>query len=288
MQLRFTNRILNLFQCEHICPQRYGSHHAAFRHSEPTACCRCLRSWRWLFQDKHFKFVEKLRQNEYYTWQSDAGSVLRVQNCHVVPCFSNQSAVFVVASNHHQVSFERFHFSTDHGRGSFVRQKGRFAFCRQSHRCVFHHWGRASCSGAVPPPRCWRETCRRQSVGHTGVRTNPILAQQTIHSLRMYTLEEMLMPDEILLGNFNSIFLRSHVFLNPQNHFPIIGLAGVTQQCFSVVSSLLLQTLFAGMSLSFDGFNDYLRIAHEELVFPSQVRRVLAPVHARASISETF
>lgn len=96
------------------------------------------------------------------------------------------------------------------------------------------------------------------------------------------------MPDEILLGNFNSIFLRSHVFLNPQNHFPIIGLAGVTQQCFSVVSSLLLQILFAGMSLSFDGFNDYLRIAHEELVFPSQVRRVLAPVHARASISETF
>ena len=25
------------------------------------------------------------------------------------------------------------------------------------------------------------------------------------------------------------------------------------------------------MALSFDGFNDYLRIAHEELVFPSQV-----------------
>jgi hypothetical protein len=271
MQLQCTNRIFNLFQREHICPQRYGSHHAASRHSEPTACCRYLRSRRRLFQDKHFKFVKKPRQNEHRIWQFDAGPVLRVQNCHVVPCFSNQSAVFVVASNHYQISFERFHFSTNYGRGSFVRQKGPFAFCHQSRRCVFHHWSRARCSGAVPPARCWRETCRRQSVGHTGVRTNPILAQQTIHSLRMYTLEEMLMPDEILLGNFNSIFLRSHVFLNPLNHYPIIGLAGATQQYFDIVSSLLLETLFAGMSLSFDGFNDYLRIAHDELVFPSQV-----------------
>ena len=271
MQLQFTNRILNLFQCEHICPQRHGSHHAAFRHSEPTACCRCLCSRCWLFQDKHCKFVEKLRQNEHRTWQSDAGSVLRVQSSHIVPGFSNQSAVFGVTSNHNKISFERFHFSTNHGRGSFVRQKGPFAFCHKSRHCVFHHWSRVSYSGAVPPPRCWRETCRRQSVGHTGVRTKPIFAQQTIHSLRMYTLEEMLMPDEILLGNFNSIFPRSHVFLNPQNHYPIIGLAGSTKQRFDIVSSLLLETCFAGMSLSFDGFNDYLRIAHEELVFPSQV-----------------
>ena len=27
----------------------------------------------------------------------------------------------------------------------------------------------------------------------------------------------------------------------------------------------------AGMALLFDGFNDYLRIAHEEIAFPSQV-----------------
>jgi hypothetical protein len=42
----------------------------------------------------------------------------------------------------------------------------------------------------------------------------------------MYNLEEMLMPDEIPLGNFNSISPQSHIFLNPQNHYPIIGLAG--------------------------------------------------------------
>ena len=44
--------------------------------------------------------------------------------------------------------------------------------------------------------------------------------------LCMYNLEEMLMPDEIPLGNFNSVSPQSHIFLNPQNHFPIIGLAG--------------------------------------------------------------
>ena len=30
-------------------------------------------------------------------------------------------------------------------------------------------------------------------------------------------------------------------------------------------------TLDTGMALSFDGYNGYLRIAHDELVFPSQV-----------------
>jgi hypothetical protein len=44
--------------------------------------------------------------------------------------------------------------------------------------------------------------------------------------LCMYNLEEMLMPDEIPFGNFNSILPQSHIFLNPQNHYPIIGLAG--------------------------------------------------------------
>jgi hypothetical protein len=42
----------------------------------------------------------------------------------------------------------------------------------------------------------------------------------------MFNLEEMLMPDEVLLGNFNALASLCHVFLNPQNHFPIIGLAG--------------------------------------------------------------
>jgi hypothetical protein len=42
----------------------------------------------------------------------------------------------------------------------------------------------------------------------------------------MYTLEEMLMPDEIPFGNINTIPPRSFVFLTPQNHYPIIGLAG--------------------------------------------------------------
>jgi hypothetical protein len=44
----------------------------------------------------------------------------------------------------------------------------------------------------------------------------------------MYTLEEMLMPDEVLFGNFNNNPALSYVFLNPKNHFPIIGLAGST------------------------------------------------------------
>jgi hypothetical protein len=42
----------------------------------------------------------------------------------------------------------------------------------------------------------------------------------------MYTLEEILMPDEIPFGNFNANPSLSYVFLNPKNHFPIIGLAG--------------------------------------------------------------
>ncbi len=58
------------------------------------------------------------------------------------------------------------------------------------------------------------------------------------HALRMYTLEEMLMPDEIPFGNFNSISPRSHIFLNPQNHFPIIGLAGSALLAHSVLSPL--------------------------------------------------
>jgi hypothetical protein len=97
-------------------------------------------------------------------------------------------------------------------------------------------------------------------------------------ALRMYTLEEMLMPDEVLLGNTNAILPISFVFLNPQNHFPIIGLAGAhgTQPpraaCVTVIRHWL--TLCAGMALLFDGFNDYLRIAHEEIAFPSQVLRV--------------
>jgi hypothetical protein len=45
-------------------------------------------------------------------------------------------------------------------------------------------------------------------------------------TLCMFNLEEMLMPDEVLLGNFNALASLCHVFLNPQNHFPIIGLAG--------------------------------------------------------------
>jgi hypothetical protein len=86
----------------------------------------------------------------------------------------------------------------------------------------------------------------------------------------------MLMPEEVPLGNFNSIFPRSHVFLNPQNHYPIIGLAGpasprAAAQSFLAKILLLLETRFAGMALSFDGYNDYLRIAHDELSFPSQV-----------------
>ncbi len=96
----------------------------------------------------------------------------------------------------------------------------------------------------------------------------------------MYTLEEMLMPDEVLFGNTNAVFPRSFVFLTPQNHFPIIGLAGACQQ--PVVSrhtppprpacaARHWLTLCAGMALLFDGFNDYLRIAHEEIAFPSQV-----------------
>lgn len=44
----------------------------------------------------------------------------------------------------------------------------------------------------------------------------------------MYTLEEILMPDEIPFGNFNANPSLSYVFLNPKNHFPIIGLAGAT------------------------------------------------------------
>ena len=81
------------------------------------------------------------------------------------------------------------------------------------------------------------------------------------------------MPDEIPFGNFNSIFTRSHIFLNPQNHFPIIGLAGSVPLEHSVLlpSARGFLTVFAGMALSFDGLNDYLRIAHDELFFPSQV-----------------